>query len=137
MSAANVDDPRERPEVISFGDGLVAALAQRDHGALKQSSLLGVFRQPAKPWAPEHLVEGRLSSANRMQELFERKIGLAVYHPDKVTRTRLIRSEHGPDVGQPELTRRYFIEHALRRQKSHHAVKCVSIRLRGCCQVIH
>ena len=69
MPAANVDDTRERLEVISFGNGLVAALAQGDHGTLKQGSLLGVFRQPAKPWAPKHLVEGWFSCADRMQEL--------------------------------------------------------------------
>ena len=34
MSAANVDDTGERPEVIGFGNGLVAALAQGDHGTL-------------------------------------------------------------------------------------------------------
>lgn len=48
MAAANVDDPRERPEVIGFGNGFVAALAQRDHGTLKQGRVL---RQPVKPWA--------------------------------------------------------------------------------------
>ena len=65
MPAANVDAPRERPEVIGFGDGLVAALAQGDHGTLKQGSLLRVFRQPVKPLAPEHLFEGWLSGADQ------------------------------------------------------------------------
>src|SRR5438552_8037128 len=108
MSAANVDDPRERLEVISFGNGLIAALAQGDHGTLKQGSLLRMFRQPVKPWAPENLVEGRLSGANRMQELLEGKIGLAVDHPDEVAGTRPIGAEHRTNLRQLEMTGQHF-----------------------------
>ena len=49
MSAADVDDTLERSEVIRFGNGFVGALAQGDHGALKQGGVLWVFRQPVEP----------------------------------------------------------------------------------------
>ena len=127
MPAANVDDPRERPEVIGIGNGLVAALAQGDHGTLKQRRLFWVLRQPVKPWAAEHLVEGWLSGADRMQELLEGKIRLAVDHADEVTGTRPIGAQHGANLGQLEMTGQYFPEDPFGREKSHDTIKRVGI----------
>ena len=137
MSTADVDDPRERPEVISFGNGLVAALAQGDHGTLKQGSLLWVFRQPVKPWAPEHLVEGWLSGADRMQELLEGKISLAVDHTDEVTGTRCDRSAARRPTSSTRNDGADFPKHPFRREKSHYTIKRVSIRLGSSRQFIH
>jgi len=127
MSAANVDDPRERLEVTSFGNGLVAALTQGDHGTLKQGSLLRVCRQPVKPWAPEHLVEGWLSGADRMHELLEGKIGLAVDHTNEVTGTRLIGAQHGANLRQLKMAGQHFPNDPFGREKSHDTIKRVSI----------
>src|ERR1700722_7932954 len=131
MSAANVDDTRERPEVVSIGDGLVAALTQGDHGALKQGSLLWVFRQPVKPWTPEHLVEGWFTRAYRMQELLKGKVSLAVDHSDEVTRTRPIGAQDSANLRQLEMTRQYLAEDPFGREKPHHTIKRVSICLLG------
>ncbi len=105
MSAANIDDPRERSEIIGFGDGLVGARSQGDHGAMEQGGLLRVLRQPVKPWAPEHLIEDRPSNTDGMKEPFEGEIGLAVDHADEVTGTRLIGAQHGANPSQLEMTR--------------------------------
>src|SRR5215212_2340784 len=127
MSAANVDDACERTEVIGFGNGLVAALAQSHHGTLKQGGLLWMFRQPVKPCAPEHLVKGWLHRTDRMKELLEGKIGLAVDHANEVTRAGPVGAQHGARLGQLEMSGDYLSEESFRREKSHYAIKRVGI----------
>ena len=131
MSTADVDNSCERREVIGVGNGLVAAQAQGHHGALKQGRLFWVFRQPVKPWASKHFVEGWFPSADGMQELLKGKISLAVDHTNVVAGTRPVGPQHGANLCQLEMTGQHFPEDPFRREKSHYTIKRVSIRLSG------
>src|SRR4029078_10658114 len=59
VTAAPVHNTRKRAEIVSFGDGFVAALVERHHGALEQGSLFGMVSQPVESRLSEHLVESR------------------------------------------------------------------------------
>src|SRR3978361_2361739 len=102
MPAANVDDALERTKIVGLHDGFVNALAHGDHGALKQSGLLGVFRKPVKPSAAECVVKGRPSRGDGMQKLLEGEIRLAVDHAHEVAGTWPVRAKRGSDLRQPE-----------------------------------
>jgi hypothetical protein len=112
-------------------------LAQGDHGVLEQRSLFRVSRKPVEPLAAEHLVERWLSGADRMEELLEGKVGLAVDHAHKVTGACSIGAQHGADIRYPEATGQDLTEDAFGCEKPQHAIKRIGIRTRGNGQFLH
>jgi hypothetical protein len=127
MSATQVDDPLEGREVVAFRNRFVAALAQSDHGALKQCRLLRVIRQPVEAGAPKNLVKGGLAALHRIRELPKSEIGFGVHHVNEVAGTWTVGPQGVAYFRQVETTGLDFPEHAFGGEKPHHPIERIGI----------
>jgi hypothetical protein len=108
-----------RPEVIGFGNGLVAAFGSRLPSHTETRQPVPGVSDLVKPWAPEDLVEDWHSCADRIHKLLEGKISFAVDHTHEVTGTRAIGAQRCANLSQFEMPEQYFPEDLFSSEKSH------------------
>ena len=127
----------ERREVVSFRQGFIGALAQRDHGALEQRRLVRMRFEPIEPRRAENMFERRPSRSDGMQKVGERPIGLAVDHAHKITRaSRPVGPQGFTELRLGEPPRRRLAKHALAREQPHDSIERVRVRSRLAGEVI-